>query len=261
MCSRLPCSQPADSTVHQRPKRNTGNAPLAPKAMRLLLVGANRPLNESEWNMVCDQVFKAVSRGDFSATLERVSVAGVMRPNVSTGAACHFSLEVPRAVKVNGATVSNRDFLYCANPENRAELRRRPNAICNLVAQCMLPQNQYRTPGCRGIKNMDTWAVTRQAHCDRPAILAQAQSLGRQCTKVVASSGFPDWDYINSRAVHPDAKREEGRASLWARRVQYDVIDLAPAVAAVDANRANDFARRMVAVPQGRLVLTVVRKR
>lgn len=30
MCSRLPWSQPAESTVHHRPRSKTGMAPLAP---------------------------------------------------------------------------------------------------------------------------------------------------------------------------------------------------------------------------------------
>src|SRR5664279_911025 len=41
MCSRLPCSHDAESTVHQRPSSNTGIAPLAPSTNRLLVEGAS----------------------------------------------------------------------------------------------------------------------------------------------------------------------------------------------------------------------------
>ena len=44
MCSRPPCSQPADSTVHQRWRARTGSGPAAPKTNRLARLGA-RMLN------------------------------------------------------------------------------------------------------------------------------------------------------------------------------------------------------------------------
>ena len=47
MCRRPACSQPAERSVHQRPARKTGPAPLAPKRMSASWLGANnekRPL-------------------------------------------------------------------------------------------------------------------------------------------------------------------------------------------------------------------------
>jgi hypothetical protein len=42
MWSTPACSQPAESTVHQRPKRKTGTEPLAPSTNRLSTPGESR---------------------------------------------------------------------------------------------------------------------------------------------------------------------------------------------------------------------------
>jgi len=50
MCSRLPCSQLAESTVHQRPNRKTGTLPLAPN-VKYTENGQHLELGDGSWRV------------------------------------------------------------------------------------------------------------------------------------------------------------------------------------------------------------------